>query len=98
MVQADETLMKLLQPKYGTIYRLLILSGGDYVVLESLKGGSMLYRLDQDLKVVWESDFKTRMLCNMYVAPGDEVRIYDGYGEGRLNLLTGEVTDWVVTR
>ncbi len=94
--------MKLLKPRYGSIFRILIVSDGFIVVEHNSKFTAKkpnLYKLDLELNPVWEAEMQEgfRAIYNIFIRD-NILMVHDGTGEAKLNPDTGECTDWLFTK
>ena len=92
-----------IKPKYSEIADIIVISDG-YIILESygpqINLKPYLYKLDLAGQLVWEQghpDPKNHQFSNLFLVENN-VFVYDGTGEARLNPQTGELTDWVMTK
>ena len=92
-----------IKPKYSKISRVIVVPDG-YIILESY-GAEVnlkpyLYKIDLAGQLVWEQRHPVpeyHQFSNLFLVENN-VFVYDGTGEARLNPQTGELTDWLMTK
>ena len=95
--------MMQIKPKYSKISSLIVVADG-YIILESpgpqIQMQPYLYKLDLTGHLVWEQRHPAPVnarFINLYLLDNNIV-VFDGTGEARLNPQTGELTDWLMTK
>jgi len=92
-----------LKARFSSISNVIVLSDG-FIILENyepkIKACPYFYKLDLRGNVLWEHSHpqpESGQYVNLELR-NEEIVLHEGSGEGHVNPITGELSNWVMTR